>query len=715
MTLNFDAINRAAWEHIEGLAREIDPGARREGPEWCINASWRGEKGRNSLKANVEKRIINDFADRGYDPIKLWATHRGISNGEAAAELAERFHVGGTEDFPKWDGPKPGLVWVPMHEAPELPYQAPAGRPSKVWTYLDASGRPLFQRPRYDFPDGKKAVIWWTVYRQADGTMEWTKAAPPSPLPLYGLDRLQDATRDFVLVAEGEKAADAGQALFPRAAAVTSGSCSSAPTADWTPLRGRQVILWPDHDEPGVDYAGAVAAQLKAQGVSLRVVEVPAHFPPGWDLADPCPPGVLPSDLQRMIDEAQPWEGKEDAPPHALDLLRWSDLKDRDVPPVQYIWEPFLTRVAFGIIAAHPGTGKSFLALQLAVSVATGLPLFGHPTCGPAGAGLVALEDDPTVVHRRLKAIRRGYGSMWTPKHDDLMETNLRILVRARRPLEALNGAAAAHQLAAMAQEIGAHMQTTRDPVIIFLDTLNAIHDGEENSNTEARVLNAAILGLSDTLGGCSIYALHHLRKAGNGKNAPMIADRLDPELVRGAGAFVGSARAVVQFGWIQPQEAGKVGLEQENSHRRYAIVALTKVNDGPLSSWLLLEHSPEFAGIFVPVPKGDEVLAALRGGNAEEDLSLAETMLLDIHRDAGLTDKEIRKTLLAKYYPDDPKADSKLKGMLTNLRHRKGWLVKGGLKLTVPGFQKVQELGQQSGEAVNSDDSNDESWRASA
>jgi hypothetical protein len=710
MSLDFEAINRAAWEHIEGLAREIDPSARKEGPEWCINAHWRGEKNRNSLKANVEKCIINDFADRGYDPIKLWATHRGLSNGQAAAELAERFQIAGTENAP-WDGPKLGPSWVPMHEAlaAGLPLTPPAGHPSKVWTYLDDLGRPLFQRPRYDSPDGSKKVTWWSAFRLPDGSLEWKSQGPPKPRPLYGLERLQDPPRDFVLVVEGEKAADAAQALFPRAEVVTSGASDSAPSTDWTPLKDHQVVLWPDHDEPGLKYAGAVAAALKALGVSLRVVDVPAHFPEKWDLADPVPKGVLPSDLQRMIDEAKPWDGKEEEPPHALDVLKWSDLKDKTVPPVRYVWDPYFPVVPFGILASHPGHGKSLLSLQIAVSVASGMPLFGSQTCGPAGAGVLALEDDQNVIHRRLKAITEAYGPAWTPVQDELLDRNLRVLVRGRTPLEGLGQAGAAFQLAHLAQELGDAMRTTQDPpAILFLDTLNAVHDGDEKDATATRPLIAAIFGLHDALG-CSVWALHHLRKSGNTKSAPTLADRLDPELVRGSSALVGGARAVVQFGWILPSEAAKVELETENSARLYAIVSLTKVNDGPLSPWLLLEHSA-LAGLWVPTQDGDKALASLRGGNAVEKLGKAEAILLDIH--AGLD----RKALAEKHYPENAKAADHLKSALQDLRRRHGWLQAGKMELTGSGFTKIQELkGRQALEDANPGEEENESWSASA
>ncbi len=391
-----------------------------------------------------------------------------------------------------------------------------------------------------------------------------------------------------------------------------------------------------------------------------------------------------------------------------LEVLRWHDLKDRPVPPVCWLWEPYFPKVPFGILGSHPGHGKSLLSLQIAVGTATGLPVFGIPTCGPAGAGVLALEDDKNVIHRRLEAIVKAYGSDWAQVHDDLMDQNLRVMVRGRTPLEGLDGTAAAHHLSALAQELGAAMQTTKDPpALLFLDTLNAVHGGDENSNTEVRVLAATVFGLHDALG-CSVWALHHLRKSGNAKSAPSFTDRMDPELVRGAGAFVGSARAVVQFGWITSVEAGKAGLEATNSHRLYAVVGLTKINDGPLSPWLLLEHA-QLAGLWTKTPGGDKALATIRGSAALDELTRSEKLLLDIHRGVP------QATIAEKLYPGDPKGKDKVKGAIQDLRRRHGWLQPKSTELTVKGFEKIQELGRQGDEPAYSEGAEDENYQQSA
>lgn len=700
--MDFKAVGSAALGSLDALVLEIDPEAKKCGKEWVLLNPRRSDRSRKSFKINTETGVWSDFAanESGGDLISWFAYCHNQSQGQAGKVLAARFFVEGFRRTEKpWKGPKPSLEWVPMYEAAEVPYLSPKGA-SAVWTYRDQAGRPLFQRPRYDGPDGKK-VTWWSLFKDPSGHLEWKNQGPPVPRPLYGLPNLKTPGKDIVLIVEGEKTADAAMALFPRCAVVTSGSADSVESTSWEPFRGRRdVVLWPDHDEAGLRYAGAVHAQLKRMGIRLRVVEVPDSFPPKWDLADLSPVG--PHELQNLLNQAPLWEGEAEEPARALEVLRWSDLKTKPVPPVQWLWDPFFPVVPFGVFASHPGHGKSLLSLQIAVGIATGLPVLGVPTCGPAGAGVLALEDDKTVIQRRLQAITEAYGRAWTSAHDDLLDENLRVMVRARTPLQGLEVTAAAFHLSALARELGASMHTTtHPPAVLFLDTLNAIHDGDENSNTEVRPLTATIFGLHDALG-CSVWALHHLRKSGNGKNGPQFADRMDPELVRGAGALVGSARAVVQFGWILPAEAKKVNLETKNAHRLYAILGLTKANDGPLSSWRLLEHT-NLAGIFGPTAGGDEALATLQGGNAVEHLREAEKLLLDIH--AGMS----RKALAEKHYPGDPKAETKLKGSLQDLRRRQGWMQKGSMELTVQGFEKVRELSRQEEESADPQEAQNE------
>lgn len=94
--------------------------------------------------------------------------------------------------------------------------------------------------------------------------------------------------------------------MFPDHVATTSQSgARAARLADWVPLRGRDVVIWPDADAAGRAYAADVAALARAAGArSVRVVRVPEGWPDGWDVADAAPPGADTTELRAMLARA---------------------------------------------------------------------------------------------------------------------------------------------------------------------------------------------------------------------------------------------------------------------------------------------------------------------------------------------------------------------------------------------------------------------------
>ena len=85
-------------------------------------------------------------------------------------------------------------------------------------------------------------------------------------------------------------------------AVTSSGGSNAAGKADWSPLAGRSVVIWPDHDKPGCGYAADVARLAREAGaVSVLVVEVPRAWPDGWDLADELPDGATSATLREIL------------------------------------------------------------------------------------------------------------------------------------------------------------------------------------------------------------------------------------------------------------------------------------------------------------------------------------------------------------------------------------------------------------------------------
>ncbi|MCA3741998.1 DUF927 domain-containing protein [Phenylobacterium sp.] len=183
---------------------------------------------------------------------------------------------------------------VPEGAPARLDAHRKAGKPATWWAYRDASGALLHWVARFDLPDGGKDVRPLTIWRSPAGVLGWEWRGCPDPRPLYGLDRLAQAGPAApVLLVEGEKAADLARELFPDMAVLTwQGGTNATGKADWRPLAGRRVVIWPDNDEPGQKAAGKALGMLRGVGAVGRVVEAPwADLPEAWDLADPFPSG----------------------------------------------------------------------------------------------------------------------------------------------------------------------------------------------------------------------------------------------------------------------------------------------------------------------------------------------------------------------------------------------------------------------------------------
>jgi hypothetical protein len=175
-------------------------------------------------------------------------------------------------------------------------------KPARADAYCDATGRLLGYVLRIEFQDGSKITptVTWCV--GPDGVQQWCMRRFPSPRPLYGLDALAAKPDAPVLMPEGEKCRAAGAGALPPYAVVSwPGGSKGIGYVDWRPLRGRDVVLWPDADPAGreamlgwIDHSGVlhrgVAQHLHAIGVrSIRMVD-PDGMPKGWDLADALDP-----------------------------------------------------------------------------------------------------------------------------------------------------------------------------------------------------------------------------------------------------------------------------------------------------------------------------------------------------------------------------------------------------------------------------------------
>ncbi|MEI8168830.1 MAG: AAA family ATPase [Rhodoferax sp.] len=76
--------------------------------------------------------------------------------------------------------------------------------------------------------------------------------------------------------------------------------------------------------------------------------------------------------------------------------------------PPAFVWDGYLPRGQVSLLAAHGGTGKSTIALMLAVCTVLGRPLFGVAT-EQSNVLFVSLEDGVNIVRHRLASICKAW------------------------------------------------------------------------------------------------------------------------------------------------------------------------------------------------------------------------------------------------------------------------------------------------------------------
>ncbi|MEW6771236.1 MAG: DUF927 domain-containing protein [Bacillota bacterium] len=178
--------------------------------------------------------------------------------------------------------------------------------PEAVYRYTDESGKLLFEVCR--FP-GKRFV-----QRRPDGAGGWKWNLEGVRRVLYRLPEVLAAVHEdrTVFVVEGEKDADRLAAI-----GLTATTCPGG-AGKWRreyseALRGADVVILPDSDEPGRKHAEQVAKSLRGVAASVKVLELPG-LPEKGDVSDWLAGGGTAEELLRLAAEAPEWRESDGEP-----------------------------------------------------------------------------------------------------------------------------------------------------------------------------------------------------------------------------------------------------------------------------------------------------------------------------------------------------------------------------------------------------------------
>lgn len=151
---------------------------------------------------------------------------------------------------------------------------------------------------------------------------------------------------------------------------------------------------------------------------------------------------------------------------------------------------------AVGFIGGTPKSCKTWLALELAVAVASGRPCLGRfAVRDPGHVLLYTAEDSAADVRRRVAAIASA-------RKLDLDRLAVGLIGEPMLQLDRPS-----HQ-----QRLSATLETIK-PKLLVLDPLVRLHRGDENSASDVSALLAYLRGLQREHG-VAIAVVHHIRKS---------------------------------------------------------------------------------------------------------------------------------------------------------------------------------------------------------
>ena len=231
----------------------------------------------------------------------------------------------------------------------------------------------------------------------------WSMKRPEGLLPIYYTDKAKEKP---LLLNEGEKALRGCEAIYDGDSCTWHGGVNSWEKADWSPIFGREVWLWPDNDEAGLKCANEIASMLRKNGCKVKVAQPPAEFKEKDDLYDAFVRGDFKEskDLEDYINSCV-----EKKPKGMVTFTRADELM-KQVDNPDWLIEGILEKESLACVFGKPKSGKSFIAIAMAAAIAKGEKFYGNDAY--AAPVMFVCGEGQRGTKRRLAAWQQGMYSL---------------------------------------------------------------------------------------------------------------------------------------------------------------------------------------------------------------------------------------------------------------------------------------------------------------
>lgn len=356
------------------------------------------------------------------------------------------------------------------------------------------------------FPDGHPIKQKYAPFSMnLDGS--WSLKRPEGKLPIYYTDK---ANHKPIIISEGEKAMRGAEAIYDGDVCTWHGGVNSWEKADWTPIYGREVWIWPDNDEAGFKCANSIATMLKKNKCKVKVIDVPKDFQEKDDLWDAYQRADFKSseELETYINNC-----KEKKPKGMVTFTRADDvLKQVDNP--DWLIKDVVEKESLMCVFGKPKSGKSFIAIAMACAIAKGERFYGNQSF--SAPVMYVCGEGQRGVKRRLAAWQQGMF--------DLTKVPLYLSDRAVRVNDDDDFKMLENEIELLQEEVG-------QIGMIVIDTFQRNFVGNENSAEDVGNFINKLDGLISNYK-CCVCLVHHTGHGNSdrGRGSSVMGASLDYE-----------------------------------------------------------------------------------------------------------------------------------------------------------------------------------------
>ena len=325
-----------------------------------------------SLSVNVQTGLFRCFScDAGGDIFRFYQKIKGVDFPTALKEIGEMVGIHNTNVKPK-------VV--------------------AMFKYTDEAGNVLYFKERIE--PGRNGRSKEFVFKHPDGD-KWVLGRGCEPV-LYRLPELIKSKYCFIV--EGEGKVDLLNSWGLTATCLDSGASSPLRDEYLKVFENKEkIVILPDNDTPGKNYAYKIANLLHGKVSTLKVVELPG-LKESEDVIDWAKiQGNNKEKLIEIVKNASVWTPKEcDKHNSTMVLTRLDSLFKEPEETTTWLVDGLLPSGGFSVVVAKPKVGKSTFARTLALHVANG-EAFLNRNITKGAVIYLALEEKRSEIKRHFQ------------------------------------------------------------------------------------------------------------------------------------------------------------------------------------------------------------------------------------------------------------------------------------------------------------------------